>query len=326
MNKDKIPFSVVTTCRNEMKSLPRWKQNILDQTRPPNEIVVVDAFSDDGTYEYLQDWSAKDSRVILIQEKGNAAKGRNTAIDNAKNEHILSTDMGVRLNDIWCEELISPFEKDNSIQVVAGNTCLDIETNKSRVAKAEHILESGGFAHLIDGHIPGNRSIAYKKKVWQEVGRLPEDLTFYADDSVFGRQLVQEQFKFDYAPKAMTYWGRPQKLKQFFRENFVYGKGDGEAFIKTPRAFRWYLEGRIPEVLTPYLQIAIQLLKKPVYKAMGRALKHFDFTSFLLIPILFIGRNYNYVIGYFSGYKNGAIKCSDCRNRLERDSKGYSIL
>jgi len=35
-----------------------------------------------------------------------------------------------------------------------------------------------------------DRSVAYKKRVWRELGGLPEDLTFYADDSVFGRQML----------------------------------------------------------------------------------------------------------------------------------------
>jgi glycosyltransferase involved in cell wall biosynthesis len=196
-----IPFSLVTTCRNEMKSLPRWKQNILNQTRQPDEIVVVDAFSDDGTYEYLSEWAKDDKRVKLIQKKGAAAYGRNVAIENAANDYILSTDMGVRLNEIWCEELIVPFEKDKSIDVVAGNTCLDIETITSKVGWAEFYLEAGGFQRLVDGNVPGNRSIAYKKKIWLEVNKLPEDLTFYADDSVFGRQLVQAKYKFAYAQK-----------------------------------------------------------------------------------------------------------------------------
>ena len=76
----KIAFSVVTTCRNEIQSLPGWKMNILHQTRPPHEIVVVDAFSDDGTYEFLTEWRRIDSRVRVIQEKGPAAYGRNLAI------------------------------------------------------------------------------------------------------------------------------------------------------------------------------------------------------------------------------------------------------
>jgi len=326
MSEDTIPFSVVTTCRNEMKSLPRWKQNILDQTRAPNEIVVVDAFSDDGTYEYLQEWSANDSRVVLIQEKGAAAKGRNTAIDNSTNEHILSTDMGVRLNDIWCEELILPMEKDSTVQVVAGNTCIDIETINSRVGKAEFFLENGGFADLTEGHIPGNRSIAYKKEVWNEVGKLPEDLTFYADDAVFGRQLVQGKYKFAFAPKAMTLWARPNTFKAFFKEQYVYGRGDGEAFIKTPRAFKWYQSNKLNKRLVPIIHSMNNLSKKYFFKAMYRSIKKGRIIEFILVPRLVAGRTYWHAKGYIDGYLKGNKSCKDCRSRLLRDKNGYTIL
>jgi len=326
MSENTISFSVVTTCRNEMKSLPRWKQNILDQTRAPNEIVVVDAFSDDGTYEYLQDWSANDSRVVLIQEKGAAAKGRNTAIDNSKNNHILSTDMGVRLNDIWCEELILPMEKDSTVQVVAGNTCIDIETINSKVGKAEFFLENGGFADLTKGHIPGNRSIAYKKEVWKQVGKLPEDLTFYADDAVFGRQLVQGKYKFAFAPKAMTFWARPNTFKAFFKEQYVYGRGDGEAYIKTPKTFKWYQSKKLNKSLVPIIHSINNLTKKYLFKAMYRSIKKGRILEFVLMPILVAGRTYWHAKGYLDGYLKGNISCKDCRARLLRDKNGYSIL
>ena len=319
------PFSIVTTCRNEIKSLPRWKQNILDQTRSPHEIVVVDAFSDDGTYEFLHEWSVNDTRLLLIQEKGAAAKGRNIAIDNATNDYILSTDMGVRLENTWCEKLITPFEENTSVEVVAGNTCIDIETIKSNTGWAEYYLEKGGYANLVEGHIPGNRSIAYKKKIWEELGGLPEELTFYADDSVFGRQLVQGTYNFAFAPKAMTYWGRHETLSQYFHEHFVYGKGDGEALIKTPRAFKLFKDACLPKELVPILSLFISLTKVGSWKGIAKAFAEGKILAALLIPVLSAGRSYYYSKGYVIGYELGNAKCRKCRARLERDSKGYSV-
>lgn len=323
---EQLPFSLVTTCRNEMRSLPRWKQNILDQTRPPTEIVVVDAFSDDGTYEFLKEWSEVDDRLKIIQEKGAAAHGRNMAIDHAIYEHILSTDMGVRLADVWCEELISPFEIDPSVEVVAGSTCIDTETVTSLAGRCEYILEKGGFPRLEEGHVPGNRSIAYKKEIWRSIGKLPEDLTFYADDSVFGRQLVQGQYKFAFAPNAQTFWGRPDSFKAFFKEQYVYGKGDGEAFIKTPRAFRWYLSGQLPKSLVPSVQGLISLIKSGTWTGVKRAIGKGHILEGLLIPYFNAGRSYNHARGYIEGYEAGLDKCSECRNRLQRNTEGYSLI
>ncbi len=290
---------------------------MLAQTKQPDEIVIVDAFSDDGTAEMLFEWADQDARVVVKQEKGAAAYGRNVAIELASHEHILSTDMGVRLCPVWCEELIRPFEKDSSIEVVAGSTQIDKETVKGAAARAEYYIENGGEPKLGPGFVPGNRSMAYSKKVWRELGGLPEDLTFYADDSVFGRQIVEDGYNMAYAPKAMTYWGRPRKLKQFWRETFNYGRGDGEAMIKTPYPFKLHLKG-MPDFLVAPLTGLRVMQKQCKLSAIIRAINRFDLPALFMMPILTFGRGWNFGKGYLVGYAHGDEHCQECRKRLTR--------
>ena len=313
-----LKTSLVTTCRNEIESLPRWKGDILAQTRHPDEIVIVDAFSDDGTAEMLLHWATQDDRVVIIQEKGNAAYGRNLAIRHARHEHILSTDMGVRLAPVWCEELIKPFESDPGVQIVAGNTQIDKETVKGAVARAEYYIENGGEPKLEPGFVPGNRSVAYLKKVWSELDGLPEDLTFYADDSVFGRQMLQAGYRMAYAPKAMTFWRRPKRLRDFCKEQYNYGRGDGEANIKTPFAIRWYLKGRLPESLVPVFTGIRTLQRRFKGPAAMRAIRAVDLAAFAVMPVLLFCCGYSFGKGYLIGDKHGRHFCQSSRDRLRR--------
>jgi glycosyltransferase involved in cell wall biosynthesis len=312
-------FSLVTTCRNEMRSILQWKQNVLDQTRRPDEIVIVDAFSDDGTAELLIDWAASDSSVRVYQEKGPPAHGRNLAISQAKFDYILSTDMGVRLSDNWCEELIRPFEKDSTVEIVAGNTCIDLETVKAPSAKAEYYFTNGGFSKLEPGFIPGNRSIAYKKNVWHKLGGLPEDLTFCADDSVFGRQMVQAGYKIAYAPKAMTYWGRHQTIRDFWKEEFNYGKGDGEANIKKPYMVKLWEKKLLPGFMVPFLNGCRAMQKQKWSAAVDRAIRAADLGTIAVMPIFAFGKGYWFAKGYLEG-TNNAAKCIACRERLKQQT------
>jgi cellulose synthase/poly-beta-1,6-N-acetylglucosamine synthase-like glycosyltransferase len=315
-----LKFSLVTTCRNECDSLLRWRQDILSQTRPPDEIVIVDAFSDDGTAEMLCTWASEDDRVSFLQEKGNAAHGRNLAIQRARYEHILSTDMGIRLCPVWCEELANPFEADPDVEIVAGNTQIDAETVQGAVARAEYYTAGGGEPILRPGFVPGNRSMAYTKKVWRELGGLPEDLTFYADDSVFGRQMIQAGYKMVRAPKAMTYWRRPQRLLGFCRETNKYGRGDGEAAIKTPFAFRLYRKGIIPRAFVPLLTGIRGMQKYLAFAAVMRAIKAADISALIMMPILLFCRNYSFGKGYLLGDEYGREHCQACRARLHGEN------
>lgn len=310
-------FSLVVTCFNEMKSLPRWYENIMAQTRPPDEIVIVDSESKDGTTEFLRDWEKKDSRVRVIVQKCKPARGHNIGNDAAKYENIVSTDMGVRLNKCWFEEIVRPFEKDQSVEVVAGNTQIDKETVRSAAARAEYYIEDGGESKFGPGFVPGNRSMAYTKKVWRELGGLPEDLTFYADDSVFGRQIVEGGYKMAFAPKAMTYWGRWVKLKQFWREMFNYGRGDGEALIKTPYAFKLHLKG-MPACFVPPLTGLRIMQQQFKLLAITRAIRHFDLPALFIMPILSFGKGWNFGKGYLVGYAHGNAHCLECRKRVRR--------
>jgi cellulose synthase/poly-beta-1,6-N-acetylglucosamine synthase-like glycosyltransferase len=285
----------------------------------------VDAFSDDGTAEKLFEWASADETVKVIQEKGAAAHGRNLAIRNSKYEIILSTDMGVRLSSNWCEELIKPFETDPDVDVVAGNTCIDPESSKTATARAEYYYENSGFAKLEPGFIIGNRSSAYRKKIWRDLNGLSEDLTFYADDSVFGRQIIEKGYRMAFAPNALTYWSRPKRLSQFYREQFVYGRGDGEALIKTPLAFKLHQKGFLAKGLVPLTHALIQLFKGSFHKGIFRALKKSDPVAALFIPLLIPVRGFHYARGYLVGNDIGVRNCLQCRSRLRRDSDGYSL-
>ena len=315
-----MKFSLVTTCFNEMRSLPRWRKDLAAQTRQSDEVVIVDSLSTDGTQEFLKEWAAADPRIKIRLEKCGAARGRNIAIEMAGNDIVVSTDLGTSMDARWFEEIVKPFEQDLTVEIVAGSYAVRPETLSGPVARAELYLENGYTPRLGPGFIPGNRSVAYTKKVWRELGGLPEDLTLYADDSVFGRQMLQGNYKMAYAPSAIVYWNRPSKFKAFWREQFVYGRGDGEANIKKPAVVRLYERGRLPSWAVPPLQ-AVRQATKVGLAPYARALKKMDIPALLAMPLLLLGNGYHVGKGYLVGLERGAAHCQQCRARLA-DYKG----
>jgi len=103
---------------NEADSLPRLLEGLAAQTRPPDEVVVCDGGSSDGTLSILQ----AEARLPLraISRPGlNISQGRNAAIEAATGDVIAVTDAGVRLSPQWLEQITAPFA-DDATAAVAG--------------------------------------------------------------------------------------------------------------------------------------------------------------------------------------------------------------
>ena len=324
-----IPCSLVTTCFNEMRSFPRWKANMQAQTRFPDEIVIVDAFSTDGTWEAITDWAKEDSRITAIQEKGNAAHGRNFAIQNAKYDHVISTDMGVGVVDCFCEELMRPFEENPELKLIIGSSYIDTKTICTLASKTEWYINNAVVSKRkpgkSSGSLGGNRASAYVKSIWEECGRLPEDLTFYADDSTLFRQFRQAGYPYAYAPKAKAFWGRPPELKQYWKEAFKYGRGDGEAAIKMSRTLKWFLLKRIPGWVEIWLNALRYTYKLSHFRAIVNSVKKGDFGVMFLMPVFAFGIGWNQSKGYHLGYSEGCVKCKSCRTRLKESQENIAF-
>ncbi|MCL6584866.1 MAG: glycosyltransferase [bacterium] len=316
----RLKFSLVVTCFNEMKSLPQWYKDLEAQTRQPDEIIIVDNESTDGTGQFLRSWAERDPRLKLIIQKCSIARGHNIGNEAAKYEHIVSTDMGIRIDPRWFEEIVRPFEEDLSVEVVAGSYAVDMGTVKTAAARAEYYVKGDQTPILKPGFIISNRSSAYKKEVWRQLGGFPEDLTRCAEDSVFGRQIVQKGYKMAFAPQAKVYWARHAKLKDFWKETKGYGIGDGEAHIKTPMAFRLYEKGILPRFLVPPLT-ALRLFSVQIRRVnFWLAIKRADFVALAFIPLLLLGNGWYFAKGYLIGDERGKRECRACRSRLSGGS------
>ncbi len=226
-------FSLVSTIFNEATRLPQTIADLEAQTIKPAEIIITDPGSSDNSWEILTEWQKKSPvPIVLLKEEGcNVARGRNLAIKSAKYELIVSTDFGCRFHPEWLKSLISPFEEDVNLQVVGGAFSVIENEIETYPARANYILTNGYQTIIDDGFIPSSRSIAYKKSVWKAIGGYPEWLTLAADDLVFGLQIKAKQIPITIVNNPYVYWGRHSKIKQYNKEAFRYGLGDGEAKV-----------------------------------------------------------------------------------------------
>jgi glycosyltransferase involved in cell wall biosynthesis len=230
--------SLIFTVLNEARSIRDLLDSIAAQTAQPDEVVVCDGGSTDDTVTILR--AEKRFPLRVIQENGaNIARGRNLAIAAAQHEIIACTDAGVRLHPQWLAELLRDWRLETSDlqfpkpspSAVAGFFLPDPQ-NTFEVAMSATVLPAQADIQPAT-FLPSARSVAFLKSAWQQAGGYPEWLD-YCEDLIFDLKLRERFGRFAFAPQAIAYFRPRGSLRAFFKQYYLYARGDGKAqlFIK----------------------------------------------------------------------------------------------
>lgn len=223
--------SVIVTVKDEAGNIHRLLDSLAGQTRPPDEVVICDGGSTDGTLDVL--WTLRaGTRLqlkVILRPGTNISQGRNAAIAEATGEVIASTDAGVVLAPEWLQELVAPFEAKGEgagTCAVAGFFLPDVRS-AFEVAMGATVLPQ--LAEIRpETFLPSSRSVAFYKEAWRAVGGYPEWLD-YCEDLIFDLALRRRFGPFAFAPKAIAYFRPRGSLRAFFRQYYFYARGDGKA-------------------------------------------------------------------------------------------------
>lgn len=227
--------TLVSTVFNDRTGLNKFLLAMEHQSLLPDEIVIVDAGSKDGTWELLQEEQNRRDRpwkmMAICEPKCNVARGRNLAIEAASGDVIVSTDIGCDWDAEWLEELLRPLGANPAIDLVIGSWRVKKEDLYGRWALVEWAMKGEQKLEATAESYSSSRSIAYRKTCWEALGRYPEDLTFAGDDALFHFLIEKAEVPRVGAPKVRCYWHRHPTLKGFLKESYRYGIGAGEAGI-----------------------------------------------------------------------------------------------
>ncbi len=336
----KTLVSLVSTVLNDRAGCVRFLEQMARQTLLPEEIVIVDGGSRDGTWEFLQESAARPQpwRLQVRQERGcNVARGRDLAIEAAGHELIASTDIGCTWEPEWLAELIAPFESDPDCQAVMGSWSVQEEDLAGLWARVEYALLQQPKLLATNRSDASSRSIAYTRTLWRRIGGYPEDLTLAGDDMAYAILLHRNTPPevVHAAPVPRCHWERPANLRAFCREARRNFRGAGEAGIFLGYGVKvcgrilmeivllvgglttfgmgafWAATVMLLVVLTSVgarawrLRAAVTITRRlGVPQPWGR-LMLFEYAT------KFWG-----VIGFWEGHFWGAKQCRDCRRRL----------
>lgn len=313
-------ISVIATVLNEGESIRGLLNSLVEQTCQPDEIVITDGGSSDPTVAILQSYADRLPLRVLVVPGCNISAGRNRAIEAARGDIIAVTDAGVRLERDWLECLTQPLLSDSEIQVVSGFFQADPQ-NAFEVAMGATVLP---LADEIDPatFLPSSRSIALRKSAWAAVGGYPEWLD-YCEDLIFDLRLKQSVKNFAFAPSAVAHFRPRGSLRSFYKQYYLYARGDGKADLWRKRHAIRYLTYLVatplvfflglllhPLLWTLYLLGAIYYFYQP-YRRLPTILKNLKssllfggvLTAILFIPVIRVVGDVAKMIGYPVGLR-----------------------
>jgi glycosyltransferase involved in cell wall biosynthesis len=230
-------ISVVVTVRDDRAGVEEMLAGLRAQTRAPDEVIVVDGGSRDGTLELLRDRADEGLPLRVIEAPGtNISGGRNRGIEAAENEWVACTDAGCRPVPGWLESL-GRAREDGTL--LTGVFTAEGHTLFQRLVGLTHYPDPGEIgaagvlmrvSHRIFGRgfrasHAGGRSMAFTKSAWRVVGGFPEDV-YAGEDQAFSLALVRHGYRPRLVPEASVAWRPPPTWRQNARMFFTYCRGD----------------------------------------------------------------------------------------------------
>jgi len=160
-----MDYSALIVTYNQKRALKRAIDSVLRQTMVPNEFIVIDNNSTDGTTEFLIGYKKKYPFFKILKSKINlgTCRGINIGVKLAKYSIIFNMDHD------------SELEQENWIEMAF------VKLQNKRIALVWGRSNKGNFPKITYGSFIGS-AILFKRDVFLSVGGFPEDFFIYDNE------------------------------------------------------------------------------------------------------------------------------------------------
>lgn len=233
-----MKVSLVATVKDAAPHVGAFLASVAAQRRPPDEVIVVDGGSTDGTVEILR----RAPGLTLIEEPGaNIARGRNVAVRAAAHEVIAVSDADCVLDPAWLERLVEPLERGADVSMgvyrpLAGTFFEECAAAVS-IKDPEEVRE--------DTFLPSARSVAFRREAFERAGGYPEWMAL-GEDMYLNHRWLDLGVRMDLARDAVVGRRPRHDLVSYWRQFAGYAEHDARGGMHAGRhALRFAVYGAL---------------------------------------------------------------------------------
>jgi glycosyltransferase involved in cell wall biosynthesis len=223
-----MKVSLITTVKDAGERVGEFLASVRAQTRQPDEVVVVDGGSKDGTLEILR----RAEGIVLIEEPGaNIARGRNMALAAAAYDPIALTDADCVLDPDWLKRILEPIEMGADVSMgwyePIAEKFLQRCMASVNLPSADEIDEAR--------FMPSGRSVAFTRAAIEAAGGWPEWLDI-GEDMYVDHRWRELGLDLRLARGAVVRWPLRRTLAETWTQYFRYARGDAIAAMHPERS------------------------------------------------------------------------------------------
>ena len=223
--------SIVVPNFNTLTIIDSCVENFLKISYEPLEIIFVDDYSTDGSYEKLETYAQKHPKIKVYRNAANSgpSKTRNKGIQHAEGKYIALLETDMQVEPDYLDYLIAELEADETLGAVQSKV---LDLNKKDIVSADGIYydphtfwvicKSAGMkdseakeANRRKYCSIGAVGSVIRKDVLAVIGGYDELIVHNIDDIDLGWRIWLYGKKIKYIPQAVTYhWtAKPANLR-----------------------------------------------------------------------------------------------------------------
>ncbi|MEN9582345.1 MAG: hypothetical protein RL641_299 [Candidatus Parcubacteria bacterium] len=215
-----MKISVVIPCHNEEKSIHACVASCLAQSRPFDQILVINDGSTDASGEILASFGKKIEVITIPQATGNKSRAQERAVPHITGDIFVATDGDTILHPKFAQAMEKTFAEDASVVAVSGMV-KSIRYNWLTACRAfEYVISHHlhklaqsyiNFIFVISGAAGAFRTDVFRKYLAFDHDTLTEDL-----DITY--KLHSHGLKIAYNREAISYTQDPVRISQYINQ------------------------------------------------------------------------------------------------------------